>query len=461
MKWKIAVPVVLVAILAIGYFIYQQQKVSPFHDPAEVVNKFELAVKEGNVKQFLELTTIPDDVKGKTALHEKNAANILATLKEYQETFATYMEDMKDQARYYQQNETYVPEALTDEKVASALLVLKKEGKIYKVQVRPSYVTVTGPVGTKLTTGESGVEIKLQATEKPATEQTTKPIEAGQVPGVDTFLVGPYFPGEYTLNGSFSTMLGTVSAETKLTVMYGLSKPVTVEFPIRDIKIYTNLKQAILFHKGQQLPVTFEQSFNGVVTTIHNVPAEDLEFTVKATTAQGELSETGTILKSEEFVDLPFTVSKADGLKEEIVTLFSDYNKAWLTYARKKESLDPLRPYLHPEGFELTSYEREIAQFKESPAIFKDVFAGDTIRLEVDFGTLQTKEDGSLTILVLEVYEDRWKNLELNKVSDHGEDIQCWEYTLKKYNDKWLVVESRADSPDRFGLNSDDVYKIK
>ncbi|XOS90487.1 hypothetical protein ACLMAB_16290 [Brevibacillus laterosporus] len=91
----------------------------------------------------------------------------------------------------------------------------------------------------------------------------------------------------------------------------------------------------------------------------------------------------------------------------------------------------------------------------------KQVFVGELLHLEIDFGSLEMVDDTHLKVMVREVYQDKWKNLGTKQINEHGQDEQCWEYELHKTNDKWQLASTRAESLSRFGLNRDQVKIIK
>ncbi|RAP27493.1 hypothetical protein EEL32_22110 [Brevibacillus laterosporus] len=458
MKWKIIVPIAILIIVAIGFFIFNQQRTAVYKNPETVVKQFQQAVEQNQLDIFVQVTTVPTGVKA--TLTDKNAAGIIASLSKHTETWKTYVNSLTEQAASYQANPSYIPEALEDAAAANSLLVLKKVGNVYKVQVRPVYMQLIGPKGTKLVTGEQGVEITPETQSAQPKQKKSEEVTSEQ-DNKDTFKVGPFFPGEHFMNGSLPTMLGTVSTEIKFDVSYGRSQQVIVNFPVRDVKVYTNVNKAKLFHNGQALPVTFEKSFTGYDALITNAPKKALEFTIKATTPLGEVSNTGTLGEQDTFIDLPIQISEAGSVEDEISAFFKAYNKAWLQYAKTKTSVDPLVPYLSANGDEKKSYDREVEQFKITPNVLQQVFVGDLLHLEIDFGALEMVDDTHLKILVREVYQDKWKNLSTKQISDHGQDEQCWEYELHKAGDKWQLASTRAESLSRFGLNRDQVKILK
>ncbi|MCG7316192.1 hypothetical protein [Brevibacillus laterosporus] len=458
MKWKIIIPIAILLIVVAGFLIFNQQRTAVFKNPETVVKQFQQAVEQKQVDIFLQVTTVPTGVKA--VLTDKNAVGIIESLSQHTETWKTYVNSLTEQAASYQTNPTYKPETLDDAESANSILVLKKEGSLYKVQVRPIYMQLIGPKGTKLATGEQGVEIAPQTQPAQSEKQQNKEMTAEQ-DNKATFKVGPFFPGEHFMNGSLPTMLGTVSTEIKFDVGYGRSPRVIVNFPVRDVKVYTNVNKATLFHNGQAIPVTFEKSFTGYDVLITNAPKKALEFTVKASTPLGEVSKTGTLGEQDTFIDLPIQISEAGSIEDDISAFFTNYNKAWLQYAKTKTSVDPLLPYLSPNGDEKKSYEREVEQFKTTPDILKQVFVGELLHLEIDFGSLEMVDDTHLKVMVREVYQDKWKNLGTKQINEHGQDEQCWEYELHKTNDKWQLASTRAESLSRFGLNRDQVKIIK
>jgi|GEM_PF-2323500 len=461
MKWKIIIPIAILLIVAVGFLVFNQQRSAVYKNPETVVKLFKQAVEQKQADVFLQVTTVPTGVKA--VLTDKNAVGIIENLSQHTETWKTYIGSLADQAVSYQTNPSYKPEALDDAEEANSLLVLKKEGSLYKVQVRPIYMKLMGPKGTKLATGEQGVEIVPETQSEPSDQKQAKKQTSEQDDEEDqvTFKVGPFFPGEHFMNGSLPTLLGTVTTEIKFDVNYGRSKRFKVNFPVRDIKVYTNVKNAAQFHNGQAIPVTFEKSFTGYDALIKNAPKKALEFTVKASTPLGEVTKTGTLGEQDTFIDLPLQISQAGNIEGDVSAFFTNYNKAWLQYAKTKTTVDPLLPYLSPNGDEKQSYEREVEQFETTPDILKQVFVGELLHLEIDFGSLEIVDNTHLKVMVREVYQDKWKNLSTNQIDDHGQDEQCWEYELHKIKDKWQLASTRAASVSRFGLNPNQVKKLK
>jgi len=390
--------------------------------PENAVEKFEQAVKQNDIQLLQKYLT----VKKTASVSKDQAVRVLSWLKRNTTVLDENLMNLEAQVKQLKSNEqaaSQTTSAFTIYKAGSSWIFFDS----YQIDMKPTFAYTRALKEITLTTTEPGVTITEDVKESTIDQKAYK--------------IGPLFPGEYTLVAKMSTMLGPIEKKITFSGQLGKDSTFPVHLDTKQLQIFTNHQNARLFYKGKQLPVKFSKDLLDYSTTLNNVPAEPLDFTLKAQTPFGELEAHGKAAEKDKTLDLPVEIGKAPHVRKALQTLFAAYNKAWVEYAQKKTTIAPLEKYLVANSKAKQSYETELAAFLKSPPLFQDVFAGKFQTVAIDFGSLRIENDKTVTIRAKEIFLDQWKNIGTGKIQNNGKEELYWTYKLQLVNGEWKIAD--------------------
>ncbi|MGD8189928.1 TcaA second domain-containing protein [Brevibacillus ginsengisoli] len=437
-NWKRILPVIGIVVVCVIFYTLG----SASADPKKVVENFERAVKENNSALMLEQLTLPEQIEDKSVLTEEVAKAILADIQSNR-MLEMYKADFLQSA-----NNLHDKPDVTlkhDKQREAARLTFVKDGHKwlffdnYKILISPAYSTLRVPNKVKLETKEKGIQIESMI-EGSSEEQKN-------------YIIGPLLPGKHTLVARFtSDLFGDMTADTPFEVKLRMYPDIPLHLSTKQVEISVDSNETKLYYKDKQIPVQYQESWNGFRAELDEVPTMPISLTYKVVTPFGEITHEQTLGEQDRLLQCPASLAEAPEFKKVVGDLMRDYNLAWVIYAQSKSNLDGLKPFLTPNSPTLNQYTEEIAQ----PA--SRVFVGKLTNLAIDYQSAKLKDATHLTVPVIETYDDQWKNVSTGEISSNGSKEVFWRYTLELTDGKWKI--SQNETLFSWGLNRDQFEAI-